>query len=79
MSVQAVRLQSAFRDDVAAASTAAISIERVNGLIYAIVIESRGIYMSTERSKVRQFGDEMLKRNRELARSVAPIANAIYC
>lgn len=67
MSVQAVRLQTAFREDLAAASTAAINIERVNGLIYAIVMESRGIYMSTERTKVKEFSDELLKRNRELA------------
>lgn len=67
MSVQAVRLQNAFRADLAAASTAAINIERVNGLIYAIVMESRGIYMSTERLKVKRYGDELLKRSRELA------------
>lgn len=42
MSIQLVRLQTAFRQDLAAASTAAINIERVNGLIYAIVMESRG-------------------------------------
>ena len=56
-SVQAVRLQTAFREDLAAASTAAINIERVNGLIYAIVMESRGVYMSTDRTKVKQFGE----------------------
>jgi PAS domain S-box-containing protein len=67
MSVQAVRLQNAFREDLAAASTAAINIERVNGLIYAIVMESRGIYMSTEQLKVKRYGDELLKRSRELA------------
>ncbi len=66
-SVQAVRLQTAFRVDLAAASTAAINIVRVNALIYAIVMESRGVYMSTDRTKVKQFGDELLKRNRELA------------
>jgi PAS domain S-box-containing protein len=67
MSVQAVRLQTAFREDLASASTAAINVERVNGLIYAIVMESRGVYMSTERIKVKRYGDELLKRNRELA------------
>lgn len=71
MSIQAVRLQSAFRGDLAAASTAAINIERVNGLIYAVVMESRGIYASTERAKVRQYGDELLKRSRELAEVVS--------
>lgn len=71
MSIQSVRLQTAFRQDLAAASTAAINIERVNGLIYAIVMESRGIYMSTEKAMVGRFGEELLKRNRELADVVA--------
>src|SRR3981189_2545314 len=71
MSIQSVRLQTAYRHLLASSASAAINIERVNGLIYAIVMESRGIYMSTERTEVRQFGDELLKRNRELAEVVA--------
>jgi PAS domain S-box-containing protein len=70
MSVQSVRLQAAYRQLLATSASAAINIERVNGLIYAIVMESRGIYMSTEQTKVRQFSDELLKRNRELANVV---------
>src|ERR1700675_12733 len=71
MSIQSVRLQTAYRHLLASSATAAINIERVNGLIYAIVMESRGIYMSTDRTKVKQFGDELLKRNHELADVVA--------
>jgi PAS domain S-box-containing protein len=71
MSIQSVRLQAAYRHLLASSATNAINIERVNGLIYAIVMESRGIYMSTDRPKVKQFGDELLKRNRELADVVA--------
>lgn len=67
MSIQSVRLQTAYRQLLASSATAAINIERVNGLIYAIVMESRGIYMSTDQARVKQFGDEFLKRNRELA------------
>ena len=77
MSIQSVRLQTAFRQDLAAASTAAINIERVNGLIYAIVMESRGIYMSTEKAKIRLYGDELLKRSRELADVVAGWEGAV--
>src|SRR5712691_5732953 len=66
-SIHSVRLQTAFRQDLAASASAALNVERVNGLIYAIVMESRGIYMSTERAKVKEFADELLKRNRELA------------
>jgi PAS domain S-box-containing protein len=71
MSIQSVRLQTAYRHLLASSATNAINIERVNGLIYAIVMESRGVYMSTDRPKVKQFGDELLKRNRELADVVA--------
>jgi PAS domain S-box-containing protein len=71
MSVQSVRLQVAYRQLLATSAAAAINIERVNGLIYAIVMESRGVYMSTEQAKIVQFSDELLKRNRELAKVVA--------
>ena len=71
MSIQSVRLQTGYRHLQASSAIAANNIERVNALIYAIVMESRGIYMSTERTKVKQFGDELLKRNRELAEVLA--------
>ena len=71
MSVQSVRLQSAYRGLLVTSAAAAINVERVNGLIYAIVMDSRGIYMSTDRDKVKQYGEELLKRNRELTDVVA--------
>ncbi len=70
-SIHSVRLQTAFRQDLATSASAALNVERVNGLIYAIVMESRGIYMSTERAIVGRYGDALLKRNRELASVVA--------
>ena len=71
VSIQSVRLQTAYRQLLATSATAAINIERVNGLIYAIVMESRGVYMSTDRVNAKLFSDELLKRNRELADVVA--------
>jgi PAS domain S-box-containing protein len=71
MSIQSVRLQTSYRALLATSATAAINVERVNGLIYAIVMDSRGIYMSSDRDKVKQYGDELLKRNRELTDVVA--------
>ena len=53
-SVQSVRLQTSYRHLQAASSSAAINIGRVDGLIYAIVMESRGIYMSSDRTTIRQ-------------------------
>jgi PAS domain S-box-containing protein len=71
ISIQSVRLQAAYRHQLTMSATAAVNIERVNSLIYAIVMESRGIYMSADRAKARSFEDELLKRNRELADVVA--------
>jgi PAS domain S-box-containing protein len=67
MSIQSVRLQTGYRHLQASSAQAATNAGQVNGLIYAIVMESRGIYMSTDRAKVKQYADELLKRNRELA------------
>jgi len=67
MSSQSVRLQTGYRHLQASSAQAATNVGQVNGLIYAIVMESRGIYMSTDRTKVKQYADELLKRNRELA------------
>jgi PAS domain S-box-containing protein len=70
MAVQSVRLQGAFRRDLATSATAALNIERVNALVYAIVMESRGVYMSTDRDKVKLFSDAILARSRDLSRVV---------
>jgi hypothetical protein len=40
-------------------------------LIYAIVMESRGVYMSTEPPTVKRYTDELLRRNRELSTVMA--------
>jgi PAS domain S-box-containing protein len=71
MSIQTVRLQSEYRRGLATSATTAINIGRVNALIYAIVMESRGIYMSTEPATVKRYADELLRRNRELSGVVA--------
>ena len=71
MSIQTVRLQTGYRQLQASSAQAATNVGRANELIYAIVMESRGIYMSTERKKVKEFSNELLKRNAELARVMA--------
>ena len=42
------RQNTALTQAVATASRAALNVERVNSLVYAVVMESRGVYMSTE-------------------------------
>lgn len=70
MSIQSVRLQTTYRHMQATAAEAAINVGRINALIYAIVMESRGIYMSADRGAMKQFADGLVRRNRELAEAV---------
>src|SRR3977135_2575939 len=51
---------------VATASHAALNVERVNSLVYAVVMESRGVYMSTEAAVAKKYGDGLLKFNDEI-------------
>jgi methyl-accepting chemotaxis protein len=43
------------------------NVERVNGLIYAVVMESRGIYMSADVAQAKRFGGLLLKFNANIA------------
>jgi methyl-accepting chemotaxis protein len=51
---------------VETASRAALNVERVNSTVYAIVMESRGVYMSTEAAVVKKYGDGLLKFSDQL-------------
>jgi methyl-accepting chemotaxis protein len=48
------------------ASVAAINVERVNSLVYAVVMESRGIYMSSEAAAIKKYGDALHKFSDQL-------------
>jgi len=67
MSVQTVRLQTTYRHMHATSAEAAINVGRINALIYAIVMESRGIYMSGDPAAMKQFAEGLVRRNHELA------------
>src|ERR1700733_15349968 len=66
------RRSAALTEAVETASRAAFNVERVNSLVYAIVMESRGVYMSTEAVAVKKYGDGLLKFSDQL---VAVIKN----
>jgi methyl-accepting chemotaxis protein len=51
---------------VETASRAALNVERVNSLVYAVVMESRGVYMSTAAADVKAYGDGLLKFNDQI-------------
>src|ERR1700760_336758 len=45
------------------ANMAALNVERVNSLVYSVVMESRGVYMSTDPAVVKKYGEGLLKFN----------------
>ena len=60
------RRSAELTEAVEIASRAALNVERVNSLVYAVVMESRGVYMSTEAVGVKKYGDGLLKFNDQL-------------
>jgi len=46
------------------------NVERVNGLIYAVVMESRGIYMSSDIPTAKRYGELLLKFNDRIVKVV---------
>jgi methyl-accepting chemotaxis protein len=51
---------------VETASRAALNVERVNSFVYAVVMESRGVYMSSDVAIVKKYGEGLLKFNDQL-------------
>ena len=60
------RQNAALTEAVATASRAAVNVERVNSLVYAVVMESRGVYMSTDVAVVKKYGEGLLKFNERI-------------
>jgi methyl-accepting chemotaxis protein len=65
------RRSAELMDAVETASRAALNVQRVNSLVYAIVMESRGVYMSTDKAGASKFGEGLLKFNEQLLTVVA--------
>jgi methyl-accepting chemotaxis protein len=60
------RRNSELTQAIETANLGAVNIERVNSLVYAVVMESRGIYMSTEPAVIKKYGDGLLKFNEQI-------------
>ena len=60
------RSNTELTEAVATASRAALNVERVNSLVYAVVMESRGVYMSSDVTTVKKYGEGLLKFNERL-------------
>jgi methyl-accepting chemotaxis protein len=60
------RRNAAITEAIETANLAALNVEHVNSLVYAVVMESRGVYMSTDPAVVKKFGDGLLKFNDQI-------------
>ncbi len=60
------RQNARLAEESAVAARAAENIERVNALVYAVVMESRGIYMSSDLPTVKKYAEGLLKFNDQI-------------
>jgi methyl-accepting chemotaxis protein len=71
MAVLNARNNTALTQEFERAFLGTQNVERVNGLIYAVVMESRGIYMSPDTAAAKRFGTLLLGFNERIATVVA--------
>ncbi|MGE0286511.1 MAG: methyl-accepting chemotaxis protein [Bradyrhizobium sp.] len=60
------RRNTELMEAVSTASRAALNVERINSLVYAVVMESRGVYMSTDPAVVKKYGNGLLAFNKRI-------------
>jgi methyl-accepting chemotaxis protein len=60
------RRNAELTEAIGTAGRAALNVEHVDSLVYAVVMESRGVYMSTEAAVVKKYGEGLLKFNDQI-------------
>src|SRR5437763_16577291 len=70
VAVVAARRHAVLTDEFEAALQGSQNVERINGLIYAVVMESRGVYMSEDAPNRKKYADGLLKFNDQIAQIV---------
>src|SRR6202158_1380986 len=68
--VTAARHHQSLTDEFESANAGTLNVEKVNGLIYAVGMESRGVYMSTDMATSKIYADGILKFNKQIAKVV---------
>jgi methyl-accepting chemotaxis protein len=69
--------QAALAAEFEAAHVGALNVQRVDALIYAVVMESRGIYMSSEMTTAKVYGNGLLVFNDRISQVVKEWRNAV--
>ena len=71
MGIDAIRTYDAQVNVISRAANRAVLGEKVNGIIYAVVMDSRGIYMSRDAAEVNKFGKPLVANLRQLEKIIA--------
>ena len=70
VAVVTARRHAALTDEFELALQGSQNVERINGLIYAVVMESRGIYMSEDAPSRKKYADGLLTFNDQIGQIV---------
>jgi methyl-accepting chemotaxis protein len=70
VAVSAARQHQNLTDEFESANAGTWNVERVNGLIYAVEMESRGVYMSTDMKTSKVYADGIIKFDKQIAKVV---------
>jgi methyl-accepting chemotaxis protein len=63
VAVQSARQHAALTGDFESANAGSWNVERANGLIYAMMMETRGIYLAQDRAAAAKYADALLTAN----------------
>src|SRR5664280_2485861 len=77
VAVSGARHHSALTDEFESANAGTWNVERINGLIYAVVMESRGVYMSEDIATSKVYADGILKFNKQIAKVVEELKRSV--
>jgi methyl-accepting chemotaxis protein len=69
---------AALTDDYESAAAGALNVQRVDALIYAVVMESRGIYMSSDAKTAKVYGDGLLVFNDRISQVVKDWRGSVH-
>ena len=71
VAVQSARHHAALTDEFESANAGSWNVERVNGLIYAAMMEARGIYLAPDRDSAAKFAAALEKVNDQISIVIA--------
>jgi methyl-accepting chemotaxis protein len=70
IAVSAARHHATINAEFESANAGIRNVERVNGLIYAVAMESRGVYMSSDLATAKVYADGIRRLNKQIAEVV---------